>query len=88
MALPIQFDRCVVTALKNHVNLGVMLMVVLAGIAMNLRQVNGSGKLGPLSECSSGDTTGAIDGWQRVQIDDDGFSWHAIEISGWVDFVG
>jgi hypothetical protein len=79
--LAVQLDPGLLVAVKDNVNLGVILMVVLAGVTTDLGQVNGTGKFFTIAKSSPSRAAGAIDGRQGGQIDDGWFGWHAI-VSG------
>lgn len=76
MGNSVKLDGGIGFAIEHHVDLGLFLMVMLAGVLADLRQVNSAGKLIAVGEGSTGDAAGAGDPGQAVQIDDLGWSSH------------
>lgn len=73
MGLSIELDTCPFAALQDYVDLRVILMVVLAGIAADLGQMNSARKLIPFRKCASGEPAGTLHRCNRSQIDNFGF---------------
>lgn len=63
MRLPVQLNRGSIIAFENDIDFRVVLVEMFAGIAADLRQVDGSGKLLPLSKGSSSYTARTIHCW-------------------------
>lgn len=69
---PVEFNGSVFLAFENDVNLGVLLMVMLASIPVNLREMDCTGKLWLFGEGTTCHSARTRDGGQRGQIDDGG----------------
>ena len=77
MPLPIKLDRGALVALNDHVNFGVILVIVVAGITADVGEVDRPRELIPIGKCTAGNAAGALHGGQASQIDDGRFSGHA-----------
>ena len=72
VSLPIEFDACVVFALQNDIDLGLLPVKVHLRILADLRQMHGAREFVSIAKRAAGNTTWARHTRQLAQIDDFG----------------
>lgn len=68
MGLAIEFNHSILTTFQNHINLGVLEMIMLTGIFADMGQVNCSWKFFAISKGTSRCAAGTRHWWQAAEV--------------------